>query len=639
MDITNAPRTCGWERVIEDEESIEKARRLERLTQAFARVNSVLTLRHTKVKVASEPAMSAPAWSDSDTVTFNASHIGDLSDVRDLAWLKGLDLHEVAHILYTPRFGSNLPDWVRENDMWQAFNALEDMRIETLLVGRFPAIVPWMTATIVRFFVDNPESFKTSYAVLRGRRYLPVELRAESRKAWEKTDVLDELVDIIDAYRLLLFPRDSEVAKDLITRFHNLMPKAPKIDISTSDTTDVVTVGDGGGCGGIAVVSVHSHNDRPTNGVESSTSRPLKQKEQQQDLQNAIDVIELDEIIYIDERDDSDELDDNSGLDDESSDDSDSDSDGDSKSDSDSDSNDGDGNPDNSGTDAGIDSGTIKMLEDMLDDVLNDESISQELITLAQQISGDPVLTTVEGKQIENADYQHTAVDPHLLALASQFAKELQRIKSSVEPDWIRFRGRGRMDVWRVERGDDFKTVFDEYSEDLSDAVDIECVIALDVSGSMNGVEKDAYGSMYAIKRALDKIKANCTVLLFESESKVLYHAKDKATTHMRNAGVGGGTEPLDALKVANNILAESDRAVKIMFVISDGAWYNAEPSEELLRKMRTSGVLTAFAYIGDQLTTSHECEIAMRVGATSELLGIGRQLVKTAIARKLANR
>lgn len=620
-------------------EDKQKTAMLQRMTQVFGRVNSVLTLRHTNVVVEHRPELPAPAWSDAQTVTFNVAHIGDLTDMRDLAWLKGLDLHEVAHILYTPRIGSELCDWVKDNDYWQSFNALEDMRIETLLVGRYPSIIPWLQATIGRFFIDNPEAFQTSYAVLRGRKYLPVELRAESRKAWHRPEVLDELSSIIDAYRVLIFPSDAEDAKDLIARFDALMPK---VDIETIDTETVPSnesgTGSGTGSGGCGVVKIkktkvvspHGHGGRPVEGLDSSSSRPASMKEQKRDLKSAKRFDGADEVDFIDDDIDVDDCiqpDDNDEADRKRN----SNKTPEPIQTGDTDSNEGSG--------VSLGTATKTILENMVGSLFDDEKISHELENLVRQVQGLPTLEQVAGGKLRPADWKYLDVPAKSQMYSKQFAKELERIKSNAEPDWEMFESRGRMDVWRVERGDDFKTVFDRWSEDNSNAVDIECVIAVDISGSMGSHQEDAYTTMYILKRALDKIDASTSVVVFESYAKLLYAPKDKAGLQMRSAGIGGGTSPLSALQYATNTFATSKRNNKILFVVSDGMWSDTQNCDMLIKRMRNAGVLTAFAYIGYGNNESHECELVKNITNASQLIGLGKNLVRLSIARKLSNK
>jgi hypothetical protein len=85
--------------------------------------------------------MEAPAWSGASTVTFNSRVIGDLNDAKSIAGVKGLDLHEISHILYTSREGSEIFDFVSDNNYFMAYNALEDQRIETLFTAKYPSTI------------------------------------------------------------------------------------------------------------------------------------------------------------------------------------------------------------------------------------------------------------------------------------------------------------------------------------------------------------------------------------------------------------------------------------------------------------------------------------------------------------------
>ena len=110
----------------QDKENAElelKRQRLERFTQFFNRVNSAFSFRKVVVKVEHSP-LEAPAWSNSHEVTFNSRLIGELNTPRDVASIKGLNLHELSHVMFTSREGSELVDYVLENKLWQAFNAV-----------------------------------------------------------------------------------------------------------------------------------------------------------------------------------------------------------------------------------------------------------------------------------------------------------------------------------------------------------------------------------------------------------------------------------------------------------------------------------------------------------------------------------
>jgi uncharacterized protein YegL len=196
-------------------------------------------------------------------------------------------------------------------------------------------------------------------------------------------------------------------------------------------------------------------------------------------------------------------------------------------------------------------------------------------------------------------------------------------------------------------RGDDFDTIFDQWNEGREDATDIECVIAIDNSGSMQGSKiSGANRAMYAIKRALDRIDASTTVLTFSDQTHVLYRASEKSNSQIRDAFSGGGTTPDEAIKYATKVLAESARKIKIFFVITDGEWYgNQDTNHDAIEKMSRSGVLTAFAYIPENnedvtldIDKAHKCEIGAVVANPFDLITMAKAIVKYAISRRLTN-
>ena len=628
-----------------DQEEEEKRQRIERFSQFFNRVNSAFSFRHVTVKVENS-SMSAPAWSTSNVVTFNSSQLGDLKDAKQIAGIKGLNLHELCHILYTPREGSELVDQVVEEKLWQAFNALEDQRIESLFTTKYPSTIDWFTATILIHFVENPKAFTTSYPLLRGRKYLSVDLRAQSRAIYPEPQNIDEISQIVDEYRLLVFPADTEKGIDLIRRFSALLPKG--------DGT-----GEGGGSGeggkvtltpagegeegdvNIVINDPFGHGQRPTEGIESNpNSRPLNPKQQKGDrdraskqnpqddakkaeeINNSKPTIELDaDQVEWDLGDDADDAGDDSGdAGDESSDDP------------------------QGGDQAGV--GIAEMLATALDEILSDHGNQKELNEIIRQIGGLPSLATNNAKEPELDSYNALPVDAVTFQASRSFAKELERLKASFDPAWDRYESSGRFNVQRMLREDDRNTLFDQWNAGIADATEIECVIILDNSGSMHGGKASkAYRSMYAIKRALDKIGANTTVITFNSYTHVLYRASDKATNIIRDAGAGGGTDASEAVNYATKILAESDKPVKIFFAITDGEWGgDLEIVHDQIERMARAGVLTALAYITDNYTPEldrdavHRCEIGAVVSNPLDLISMAKTIVKYAITRRLVN-
>ena len=620
----NEVEIVAVERVLSEEEERNR-QRIERMVNFFARVNSAFTFRKVLVSVEDSP-IGAPAWSTSNQVTFNSRLLGDLT-AKDLTKLRGLDLHECAHILFTPRTSSEVGQFIDDNKHLQpTFNLLEDMRIETLMVTSYPSVANWLTATILHFFKEDSEAFVDSYPLLRGRRYLPYELRKKSRELFPQQEIIDELCEIIDEYRLLLFPKDSAKGMELIQRLYDLLAQSKSgcgLGIGEGDD-----MGEGGTIvlkpsqgntdpkqGGykVTIKDPFGHGSRPFEGQESSTSRPMNPKKQERIQKSAKAKPFKDEST-------------NSSTDSENK-----------------------SELDKGGKSAGNES--ADKIETFIDDLLSEieNDIQAEVTDMSRIVSGLPALASNRSVEPPMARYNTLFPDSATMHASQKFGKELEKLKAQYDPNWERYESRGRLNVQRLVRGDDTETIFDQWNEGIENATEIECVIALDISGSMQGVKAtNAYRAMYAIKRGLSKINANCSVITFSDSAEMLYRATDKVTSGLRDSGTGGGTSPEYAITYATKLLAESEKAVKIFFVITDGEWYgDNKQNHETITRMNRSGVLTAFAYIPEQgeevkpLTpeSTHYCEVGAVIRNPFDLLSMARVITKYAINRRLVNR
>ena len=643
-----------------------KRDRLLRLAQVFQRANSVLALRPIKVHIVNQPD-GAPAWSGANDVFFNEAKINDEFDTETLLSIQGLDFHELAHVRYTPRNGSEICLWVIENNYWKAFNALEDQRIETLMVGRFPSTVNWLTATVAQFILNTPEAIEHAYPLLRGRRYLPLEIRQLARKHYAKQENIVALGEVIDEYRLLLFPDDTERAKELIARFAELLQ-------------------------GDNLADPNGHESRPFHGHESSDSRPAPKREQQRDQKNAekqekeLDKEDTQSSSADSDSDDSDSDEEdsqsNSSADDSTDDsgtdsdsngngagDSDSDDDSDSKEDSDSSSDFGDVTVDEDSDDdddsdfddsykadnlsrhagAGGKSKTAnsKEVTDTMEEII--QSVTEELMDnlnkLSMQVVGKPLMGTVNAEVVERAQYQSVSATADLVTVQRSFARELERLKANYDPSWETEKRSGKLNAKRYMQGASVRTLFDKWQSGRDDVTAIEAVILLDRSSSMQGHNaKEAYKSLWAIKRSLDKVQASTTVYTFDSHTHLLYSADEKADTTIRDSGASGTTQPEVAILNAQNILANTDKPIRILFMITDGAW-GGDKAEESVRRMKEAGVLTCQALLYPEEVSKeglercrHNFEIIKRIGEAKDILSLGQSLVRTAIARRLVS-
>lgn len=573
--------------------------RLLRMTQVFSKFAGTLTLRPIKVEVSRDGQGSAPAWSDSDSITFAHNHVGDLTNPRQVTALKGLSLHEISHIMLTPRYGSILAKNVQKAKVWPAFNALEDQRIEMAMTAKFSSVSDWLVATIAEHLLKHEKQIPVSFPLIYGRKYLPVEIRKIVRDSYERPQDVVELSSLIDRYIVLNLgdPKNYTEAFDIIVRYNELVNGLEGTNPAYPEW----------GKGWDRIVDPNRHCDRKTGEWKVSQSKALSRSQQESMVGK----------VKVDNGDDYGEL----GESPESGDDP------------------------SFGPEAGHGGSLEQILRDTVDKVVTTRA--REIAQTIKQFSGEAELSGAEMKPLPRHDWLYDKA-PSLSAIqsAKSFANELEQLKALHDPAWLRQQSQGRLNVQRYVAGCDVDEAFDQWDSGREDAVDIEAVVLLDISGSMSWTLNNAYESMWAIKRALDKVNASTTVLTFGSKSSLLYSADERASTKLKYAGSEGSTEPLKALRYAKSVLANSDRAIKIVIAITDGVWWGGDESDEILQYLRKAGVLTALAYVSDPScqrpgdTTridTHGCAVAVNVTDGKDLFTLARQMVKVGVHKNLA--
>jgi Mg-chelatase subunit ChlD len=120
---------------------------------------------------------------------------------------------------------------------------------------------------------------------------------------------------------------------------------------------------------------------------------------------------------------------------------------------------------------------------------------------------------------------------------------------------------------------------FDHHEEGRADEFDMEVVILLDLSPSMIGMASTASSALWQIKHAMSRFGVRVTAYGYnDGKAKCLYGPGDgTSSTRFESFQAGGsGTDPLDALTRAYNILSRTDSHRRVLFTITDGEWnYN----------------------------------------------------------------
>lgn len=571
-----------------------RALRLGTLARVYQGADRILTGDPLVVNIVNDGP--APAWSDGASITLNAEYITEM-DMETLTQVNGLNFHELAHHLYTPRRGTPLVQWVIEQDMFQAFNILEDQRIDTLITARYPSLIPFLEATVLRYLAETPQEAAGNYVVVRGRRYLPVEIRQGFRDIFYKPELIPDIIRLVDEYRLFAFPRDYARAIEVIKEFHELV--VDKLDLPLS-----------GGHGKCA------HRTPIQKG------RPEPGKMQERDASMARGMGDA-ESEYI-----SDKYEEMSGLDKQAADEQ-------AKS---MQTMDGDGNTepapsDNMSNEIPDKGKDLDMTEEEALQQRNKAVYSAPKIGKGHQESkgGIPkdlqttlhnalnavydrkdVISDIKRKQkivIGKSDkhdetgnrgkFDLTSVPSTAMVTYRKFAHELQKLRDDSEPFWLKEVPSGRLSINRIMKGCEVDAAFDRWTEQ-DDSTDIEAVICIDRSGSMSSGRNDELASIscWTIKRALEHIGCPVTVYAFDDKTEVAYEKAEKADrTRFKFIYGNGGTEPYESLVLAEKLLMTSQRSNKMLFIITDGV-FNTERNDEVIKRIAKRGVLTSMVLI-----------------------------------------
>jgi Mg-chelatase subunit ChlD len=244
-----------------------------------------------------------------------------------------------------------------------------------------------------------------------------------------------------------------------------------------------------------------------------------------------------------------------------------------------------------------------KALRDKLNKKLDELSNNQQVKSATSEVRKAIDNNSEQNPNAKKALYTNASVKPSNREIAERFGYELERLRIDNDPMWRLEVPMGRLNVARSMNADinDIDRMFDRWDIG-NDNRDIEAVVLVDNSGSMMFQMNSTLEAMWAIKRGVEQIDGRVTVFRFNDNTRVVYGADEKASpTEYRSLNSSGGTNPYEALLEADRILSNSDRAIKLLFIISDGEWHNSERCNEIISRMNeVEGMLTVAVFLGD---------------------------------------
>jgi hypothetical protein len=222
--------------------------RLDAWRGVFEKTNRILSEQKVTVQIVPSDRLpqgmaDVAGWTDGLDIHLNGEEIRKMLRQNDslsaVLRLKGLNYHELCHVLFTPRMTD---DFVRrvvekatqsgDRKWWYAFNALEDQRIETWFTATYGSSRRYFEAVILEWIIKNGNA--EAAILVYGRKYLSPRIRVQAGRVFRKKygsvpingvpmDLYEEFKTVIDEYITLVLPTDAVRAFECVRRFHELL--------------------------------------------------------------------------------------------------------------------------------------------------------------------------------------------------------------------------------------------------------------------------------------------------------------------------------------------------------------------------------------------------------------------------------
>jgi hypothetical protein len=603
-----------------------KVERLRSMARVFTQADQILTGQDVSVAVVEEAGIPAPGYSNGADICINLPYVGNVDTTEDIIKINGLNFHELSHVMFSPRAHTSMIKTVKKDGLFDAWNMLEDQRIETFLTSMYKSTEPYFTKMIMDYLLGNETQWDTAYALLYGRKYLPKHILEALRERYTSQDHVDRIEEIIDEYRVLVFPRDYAHGIDLIREYNDLIrengwDKAPQDPFG------------------------HSSGKRP----EITQGEPMDGEEQQ------------DAAEWTDYRDSEREEDEEAEAGEGSGEGEDGDEgDGSGSGQSDKDGEDGrgcdgeqgskgkgdsDDDESKSGPGAGTGKGDPSPQKHVEDLKRAMKKAADEAVNLpevqADAKAKEKAIQSEQGQipSLSPRDYDMEPVSPAYMLASNGFKRELSKLWIDSDPGWHRYQSSGRINIDRVMQGADLDESWDRWDEGKTDATSIELVTLFDISSSMDGVMDASSQALWAVKRAVESIGGNVTVIGFNYNAYTMYDKKQKAErATYRYFGASGGTAIGEACTQARMILHYSKMKHKIALFITDGDWSDAGVGNTAIRDMKQHGVLTALGFIdtGYAGFNAHGCDVSETLDGPEGLIPLAKKITTHAMQARI---
>ena len=634
----------------------------------FSRVNSLISGREITCSTNNEVGIAA---TDGSSVFFNTQEIHRLFEdatksgfnkervFKKLIEFRGLNYHELSHVLWTPRKSQKVFRDIVSADQthptlagifFKSWNILEDQRIESLFVAKYPASVPYFKSIIAKYITHGKleqndhviaDEKVSMWILLYGRKYLPLEIRLQAEEMFKtfykvSDKDMNSIKKIIETYRSVIYPRDASDAYKLVEQFAVLMNKIfPTGGIPNGTTVGKHSLNEG------QVDSLREQ--KQSQKLREQADKDLEKEDKNTSYSNEDSDEDSDDSADSDsEEETTDDADDNDGATSDSEENSDNGSSDEKESGSgDGDDEEEDSSPQNENHETSNSSSNAKpQVGDVRKPSPSEVTLQEQTDKMSEQ-SGEQVGNEIKKqiKQMRKSTSEHrfkrffdrttkpvTTTTPPVVyrALSNTISESLAKLKADKDNQWDKGVSTGKFNFMRQteSRGLHFD-IFDQWVDEGDERPDAEIVILLDTSSSMhsgtydykaiqdamdekgerlsgwdistfrgNDLITEASCAMWAIKLACQNQEIPCTVIGYSDFPHALLTKTDSVSRgQIKVFGAYGSTSVCQSILIADQVLTKSDAKYKLLVTITDGEWSDEYECSEAVAVMHKKGI------------------------------------------------
>mgnify|MGYP001568132171 CR=1 FL=1 len=581
------------------EQFSDKIDKWENEKNFFQKLDRILSRKEVKIDK-NNYRTSEFGWCDikDNSIILNFDSISKINKDNyneTLLTLKGLNYHELAHILYTKvnyqvfyefcirkNNNSNLNRTLIKNTL----NLLEDHYIENNFILKYNSSVKYFILSTSRIIyrmyknLNDKQEVLNLYLLIYGRKlYIPTSLLIKCKKlllTYKSKDFVEKIEKCIDNYI---------VAKNLDEQYQNAYELYNLLvnEFSLQETSSNLSI----------------QNNKSIR-ISRQIDKELDDKQLKKELKNSDKLDELNSKIN--------EVKDNIKKEEEKE--------------------DLNNSIQKNFNDKDIKENLQKELEDKIEQELNEEN-DNRLNEIKKDIE-DELLDDIKTIQASYDGYsdiiktQPFNPQDKEKILVSKLVKLFNKLKNELESRYIADK-KGKFNVRALMRAQHNPTlkVFKRYQPSLLDKTKVGVAILLDSSSSIYDEQfQTEISASWVLSDTINRINNNSMVIEFSNSHKIiksLFKKQGAWGRHFR-----GGTSPLSSLKIAFSNLKTLKFKENVnhlfCFIITDGMWQYHNGCNNIIKVMNRFGIETILVNVGSSIKEEHNCKVVIKVESFDEV-------------------